>query len=126
MKCNLLFLQAADLASTSRLVKAAIQHCHDARDYPLLNTTINVLSKKHGQLKSAVQGMVELSISWLPEVKEQAGVDRWLELIETLRNVTEGKVVILTGFEMESEIYLSSDFLGNTSSTGNPPSITSS
>jgi len=95
MSCHFICFQAADLASTSRLVKAATQHCYDARDYPLLNTTINLLSKKHGQLKSAVQAIVELSISWLPEIKERDGLERWLELIETLRYVTEGKVVVI-------------------------------
>lgn len=76
-------------------MKASLQHCYDARDYPLLNSTFSVLSKKHGQLKVAVQAMVELCISWLPEIKERDGVDRWLELVETLRGVTEGKVSIL-------------------------------
>ena len=74
-------------------MKAAVQHCYDAKDYPLLNSTVSVLSKKHGQLKSAVQAIVELSIAWLPEIKEKAGVERWLELVETLRGVTEGKVL---------------------------------
>ena len=73
-------------------MKAAVQHCYDAKDYPLLNSTVSLLSKKHGQLKSAVQAIVELSIVWLPEIKEKAGVERWLELVETLRGVTEGKV----------------------------------
>jgi 26S proteasome regulatory subunit N5 len=73
-------------------VKAAVQHCYDAKDYPLLNSTVSVLSKKHGQLKAAVQAIVELSIVWLPEIKEKAGVEQWLELVETLRGVTEGKV----------------------------------
>lgn len=73
-------------------MKAAVQHCYDAKDYPLLNSTVSVLSKKHGQLKAAVQAIVELSIAWLPEIKEKAGVERWLELVETLRGVTEGKV----------------------------------
>lgn len=73
-------------------MKAAVQHCYDAKDYPLLNSTVSVLSKKHGQLKSSVQAIVELSIVWLPEIKERVGVERWLELVETLRGVTEGKV----------------------------------
>ena len=75
-------------------MKAAVQHCYDARDYPLLNSTFNILSKKHGQLKAAVQTMVELCISWLPEIKERDSVDRWLELVETLRGVTEGKASV--------------------------------
>jgi 26S proteasome regulatory subunit N5 len=85
-------LQAADVASTSRLVKAAVQHCYDARNYTLLNSTVTILSKKHGQLKAAVQAIVELTMSWLTEVRARDGVEKWLELVETLRGVTEGKV----------------------------------
>ncbi|KAF5312350.1 hypothetical protein D9619_002908 [Psilocybe cf. subviscida] len=87
---------AADLASTTRLVKAAVQHCYDARDHTLLNNTVSTLSKKHGQLKAAVQAIVELSMNWLPEIKQRDGIDRWLELVETLRGVTEGKIFLET------------------------------
>jgi len=82
------------LSSTTRLVKAVCQLAYDARDYVLLNSGINTLSKKHGQLKGAVQAMVELSIGWLDEIKQQDGTEKWLELVETLRAVTEGKVCL--------------------------------
>jgi hypothetical protein len=36
--------------------------------------------------------MVELSIEWLDEIKQRDGIEKWLELVETLRAVTEGKV----------------------------------
>ena len=51
-----------------------------------------VLSKKHGQLKGAAQAMVEQSMGWLDEIRQRDGVEKWLELVETLRSVTEGKV----------------------------------
>jgi 26S proteasome regulatory subunit N5 len=57
-----------------------------------VNSTITLLSKKHGQLKAAIQAFVEQAIEWLPEIKERDGEERWLELLETLRSVTEGKV----------------------------------
>jgi 26S proteasome regulatory subunit N5 len=57
------------------------------------------MSKKHGQLKEAVVRMVDESMTWLPELKEKkdkgeykGGKDRWLELLNTLRDITEGKV----------------------------------
>jgi len=31
-------------------------------------------------------------MSWLDDIKQRDGVEKWLELIETLRTVTEGKV----------------------------------
>ena len=63
--------------------------CYEARDYPLLNSNISVLSKKHGQLKAVVQEMVEKAMGWLDEIKQKEGVEKWLELVETLRQVTE-------------------------------------
>jgi 26S proteasome regulatory subunit N5 len=50
------------------------------------------LCKKHGQLKGVVQALVEQAIGWLKEIKEREGTEKWLELIETLRSITEGKV----------------------------------
>ena len=85
-------VQGSDLKSTTRLVRAIVELEYDARDYAQLNSSINVLSKKHGQLKGAIQAMVELAISWLDDVKQRDGTEKWLELIETLRTVTEGKV----------------------------------
>lgn len=61
----------------------------------LLNSSISTLSKKHGQLKAAVQAIVELSMSWLEEIKQKDGIENWLKLVETLRDVTEGKVLLL-------------------------------
>lgn len=86
--------QAADLASTTRLVKAVIENCYKTRNFTQLNTSATVLSKKHGQLKSAVQAMVEQMIGWLEDVKKAEGVEKWLEILETLRGITEGKVRI--------------------------------
>ncbi|KAF9015569.1 hypothetical protein BDQ17DRAFT_1229505 [Cyathus striatus] len=87
---------AADLASTTRLAKTVVQHCYDARNYPLLNSNITLISRKHGQLKGAIQAMVELVIGWLDEIKQRDGTEKWLELLETLRTVTEGKIFLET------------------------------
>jgi hypothetical protein len=73
-------------------VQTIIELEYDARDYAQLNSSINILSKKHGQLKGAIQAMVEQAMSWLDEIKQRDGVEKWLELVETLRTVTEGKV----------------------------------
>ena len=73
-------------------MKEISQLCYTARDYEKLNANIQLLSKKHGQLKAAIQAMVEQAMGWLDEIKQRDGVEKWLELIETLRSVTEGKV----------------------------------
>jgi len=87
---------AADLNSTTRLVKAAVEYAYHAKDFTILNSTITTLSKKHGQLKAAVQAIVELAMGWLDEIKQKYGVEKWLELVETLRGVTEGKIFLET------------------------------
>ncbi|KAJ8586527.1 PCI-domain-containing protein [Rhizopogon salebrosus TDB-379] len=87
---------ASDLPSTTRLAKAALELCYETRDYTQLNSTLSLLSKKHGQFKVVVQAIVEQAISWLPEIREQQGVEKWLELVETLRSVTEGKIFLET------------------------------
>lgn len=57
------------------------------------------MSKKHGQLKEPIVRMVDEAMVWLSALKEQkeqgnfrSGKDRWLELVKTLRDITEGKV----------------------------------
>ncbi|KZT05826.1 PCI-domain-containing protein [Laetiporus sulphureus 93-53] len=87
---------ASDAASTTRLVKEICELCYQARDYALLNSSILNLSKKHGQLKVSIQAMVEQAMGWLSEIREREGDEKWLELIETLRNVTEGKIFLET------------------------------
>lgn len=57
-----------------------------------MNLNIKTLEKKHGQLKAVITSIVEQSMAWLDPIKSVAGMDRWLQLIETLRVVTEGKV----------------------------------
>ena len=89
----------------------------------MLNSTVTILSKKHGQLKAAVQAIVELTMSWLAEVKSQDGVERWLELVETLRGVTEGKVCVDIP-PLSFAFNLSSlDIFRNPTSAGYPPSL---
>lgn len=90
--------KAADLASTNRVVKTILDQCYQAKDYAKLNSTLTLLSKKHGQLKAVIQTMVDHVYEWLEDVKQAAGTDKWLELLETLRDITEGRVraILLT------------------------------
>lgn len=87
-----LFIQASDLASTSRLLVAIITISKESGDWSLLNEQILLLSKKHGQLKQATTKMVQVAMSFIKEAPDQ---DKKLTLIETLRTVTEGKVCCL-------------------------------
>lgn len=81
---------AADMPSTSRILVKVIEVLHEAGDWDGVSTQLNALSKKHGQLREAVRRMVDKAMEWLPELERNA--EQRLKLIETLREVTEGKV----------------------------------
>lgn len=87
------------MTSTATLLTTLAQIIHESGDLDLLNDQLTVMSKKHGQLKEAVVRMVDEAMKWLPAMKEKrekgeykGGKDRWLELLSTLRDITEGKV----------------------------------
>ncbi|WVR06317.1 hypothetical protein IAU60_003347 [Kwoniella sp. DSM 27419] len=92
---------AADMTSTATLLTLITRLCWEAADLDLLNSQLVILSKKHGQLKEAVVRMVDEAMAWLPVLKKHkdegkysGGKDRWLELLKTLRDITEGKIYL--------------------------------
>ncbi|RHZ54756.1 hypothetical protein Glove_423g21 [Diversispora epigaea] len=83
--------QAADLASSTRTLVHIVKLCHQYGDWKLLNEYIMLLSKKHGQLKQATTKMVQEVMTYIdstPDLKIK------LDLIDTLRIVTEGKIYV--------------------------------
>ena len=66
--------------STTRLVKEASELCYKAGNLDLLNSNINSLTKKLGQLKAVIQSLVEQAIGWLEEIRKSAGTEKWLQL----------------------------------------------
>ncbi|KAJ3295369.1 26S proteasome non-ATPase regulatory subunit 12 [Borealophlyctis nickersoniae] len=81
----------ADLASNTRILVAIVNLCAEAKDWKLLNENVVLLSKKHGLLKQAVTRMVQEAMTYIdktPDMKTK------LELIDTLRTVTEGKIFV--------------------------------
>ncbi|KAL7267438.1 proteasome regulatory particle subunit [Rhizina undulata] len=83
--------QASDLPSTSRLLVTIVTLCKDAGDWKLMNEHVQLLSKKHGQLKQAITKMVQVVMDFLDETPD---MDTKLSTIETLRTVTEGKIFV--------------------------------
>jgi 26S proteasome regulatory subunit N5 len=83
---------AADLSSTSRLLVRIIEISYDAGDFDGLNVQLAGLSKRHGQLREATRRMVDRAMEYLDELDKNGKQDQRLKLIETLREVTEGKV----------------------------------
>lgn len=86
----------ADLSSTSRILVKIIEILHDAGDWEGVNTQLTALSKKHGQLREATRRMVDKAMEYVDELEkdsiDETNSDRRLKLIETLREITEGKV----------------------------------
>jgi len=82
---------AADQASTGRILVQVVKLCYEARDWKLLNEHVILLSKKHGQLKTATSKMVQEAMSHLDDTPN---METKLELIDTLRTVTEGKIFV--------------------------------
>lgn len=64
--------------------------CYEVKDWKLLNEQIVLLSKKHGQLKAATSKMIQEAMSYLDSTPD---METKLELIDTLRTVTDGKVI---------------------------------
>jgi 26S proteasome regulatory subunit N5 len=78
-----------------------IKLCRESGDWKLLNEYVISLSKKHGQLKQATTKMVQQAMVYLddtPDMKTK------LELVDTLRTVTEGKVEIYIFFPANLQI----------------------
>ncbi|CAZ81681.1 unnamed protein product [Tuber melanosporum] len=83
--------QANDLASTNRLLTTIVSLCKDAGEWKLMNEHVQILSKKHGQLKQATTKMVQTVMGFLDETPD---TETKLSVIETLRTVTEGKIFV--------------------------------
>ena len=67
----------------------------DAGDWHLLNEQVQLLSKKHGQLKQAITKMVQVVMGFLDQTPS---TEVKLSVIESLRTVTEGKVRYMSIF----------------------------
>ncbi|KAK6341982.1 hypothetical protein TWF730_001463 [Orbilia blumenaviensis] len=83
--------QSSDLKSTSRLLVLIVTLCKDAGDWKLMNENVQLLAKKHSQLKQAVTKMVQVVMGFLDDTPD---VDTKLSVIEALRTVTEGKIFV--------------------------------
>lgn len=81
----------ADMVSTGRVLVAIVQICFEAKNWALLNEHISLLAKRRSQLKQAVAKMVQECCTYVDLTPNK---DVKLKLIDTLRNVTEGKIYV--------------------------------
>lgn len=82
--------QAYDAISTSKLICCICKLYFDANDFAKLQEYIVLLAKKRGQLKRAITDMVHLAMGWL----DGLGKEKKIELIQTLSEVTDGKIFV--------------------------------
>uniref|UniRef100_A0A8C6FXS7 26S proteasome non-ATPase regulatory subunit 12 n=1 Tax=Moschus moschiferus TaxID=68415 RepID=A0A8C6FXS7_MOSMO len=82
---------ASDMVSTSRILVAIVKMCYEAKEWDLLNENIMLLSKRRSQLKQAVAKMVQQCCTYVEEITD---LPIKLQLIDTLRMVTEGKIYV--------------------------------
>lgn len=83
----------ADMHSTAKVLVCIVQICYEAKNWTILNEHIIMLTKKRSQLKQAVTKMVQECCKWISE-GTLPSKDVELELISTLRTVTEGKIYV--------------------------------
>ncbi|XP_046394223.1 26S proteasome non-ATPase regulatory subunit 12 [Ischnura elegans] len=81
----------ADMISTGKVLVAIVQICFEAKNWNALNEHIILLARRRSQLKQAVAKMVQECCTYVDEAPNK---ETMLKLIDTLRNVTEGKIYV--------------------------------
>lgn len=84
--------QAEDHVSTSKLAVAIVKMCYNAKDWAALNNYLQILTKRRGQLRTVVQEFVKEAMSYLEDLSVPQ--DKRMELLDTLRSITEGKMYV--------------------------------
>ncbi|KAL6051988.1 26S proteasome non-ATPase regulatory subunit 12 [Balamuthia mandrillaris] len=83
--------QGGDDASTAKVACCIVRVCYEAKDWLALNESLVTLSKRRGQSKKAVQQMVQEAMTFVEAITD---MPIKLDLIKTLRNITEGKIFV--------------------------------
>ncbi|CAK7895769.1 26S proteasome regulatory subunit Rpn5p [[Candida] anglica] len=105
--------QSSDLESSKRVLIKIVDTLSQHEDWEFLNDLISLLSKKHGQLKSSIQTLIQQVISKFNLLNDdnKKDLDWKIKLIETIRTVSDKKIFVevemATVSKILSEIYLS-------------------
>mmetsp|Transcript_64688 Transcript_64688/g.186033 ORF Transcript_64688/g.186033 Transcript_64688/m.186033 type:complete len:456 (+) Transcript_64688:175-1542(+) len=90
-----------DTSNLVRVCEASLQYCKDAGDSEALVTVLQTLSTRRSQKTQAIQALVLKAIPWcladqyMPiEVSSQREKEARDKLVETLRNITDGKIFL--------------------------------
>lgn len=82
---------ASDAENTTRLVVAIVRHCGTLGAWEQLNENIVLIAKKRTQFKQTITRMVQEAASFVEQVPSK---DAKIELINTLRQVADGKIYV--------------------------------
>lgn len=88
--------QSSDLPLSKRIITAIVSALVANNDWPALDELVTVLSKKHGQMKTAIQVMIQQVISHLDKLHNDNAqqLKQKIALIETIRTVTDKKIFV--------------------------------
>lgn len=81
----------ADTHSCGRVLVAIVRLCFETKNYPALNEHIVLLTKRRSQIKQAVTKMIQECCTYVDQMPDKKTK---LELIDTLRTVTAGKIYV--------------------------------
>lgn len=83
--------QATDLASSKRVLTKIVEVAQKNGQWKVMNEQLQLLSKKHGQLKQAIATLVQEVIKTLDFTPN---LETKTDTIENIRTVTEGKIFV--------------------------------
>lgn len=104
--------QSSDLPSSKRIIGRIVDTLVDHADWEHLEELVTSLSKKHGQMKTAIQVMIQQVIKHLSKLKDsdEKQLKQKISLIETIRTITDKKIFVEVEraevSRMLSDIYL--------------------
>lgn len=81
----------SDMVSSSRVLVTIVQIIYEVRKWELLNEYISILVKKRSQSKQAIVKMVQECATYVDQTPTK---EIKIQLIDTLRVVTEGKIYV--------------------------------
>ncbi|KAI1292302.1 26S proteasome non-ATPase regulatory subunit 12 [Halotydeus destructor] len=81
----------SDTHSTGRILVEIAKLCFEAKDWTALNENILLLTKRRSQIKQAVTKMIQECCTYVDKIPDKTTM---LAFIDTLRNVTAGKIYV--------------------------------
>eukprot|EP01133_Synstelium_polycarpum_P012974 gene12974-15249_t len=83
--------QAEDATSTSKIAVEIVKLCYEDKRLDLINEKLILLSKRRGQSRAAIKAIVQEAMTYVDKTSD---MKLKLELIDTLRTITDGKIFV--------------------------------